>query len=89
MGQKSHFTGADSCHGEFNINIHNAGMLCFATIDVLVVSSSSHPEVSREKYIRKRINEVHCRRLITIWSIGIARKGFNLLNVVKTSFDQN
>ncbi len=75
---KSHFTGLDSCHGEFDINIHNAGMLCFATIDVLVVSSS-HPEVSREKGtpLRKRINKVHYRCLITIWSIGIARRGFH------------
>ncbi len=32
----------------FNINIHKAGMLYFVTIDVLVVSSSSHPEVSGE-----------------------------------------
>ncbi len=45
---KSHFTGLDSCHGEFDINIHKAGILCFATIDVLVASRSSHPEVSRE-----------------------------------------
>ncbi len=31
------------------MNIHKAGLLCLATIDILIVSSSSHPEVSREK----------------------------------------
>ncbi len=45
---KSHFTGLDSCHGEFDINIHKAGILCFATIDILIASRSSHPEVSKE-----------------------------------------
>ncbi len=75
---KSNFTCLDSCHGEFNINIHKAGMLFFAAIDLLIVSSSSHPEVSRVKGtpLRKRINKVHFRCLITIWSIGIARRGF-------------
>ncbi len=39
---------------------------------------SSHPEVSRKKTVRLRkcINKVHFRCLITIWSIGIARRGF-------------
>ncbi len=77
MGLKITFS-LDSCHGEVNINIHKAGMLCFATKDVLVVSSSSHPEVSREKVtLKKFINKVHFRCLITIWSIGIASRGFN------------
>ncbi len=33
---QSHFTGLNPCHGEFDIDIHTAGMLCFATIDILV-----------------------------------------------------
>ncbi len=55
-------------HGEFDINIHKAGMLCFAIIDTLVMSSSSQPEVIREKgtLLIRRINKVHFRCLITI-----------------------
>ncbi len=70
------------------MNIHKAGMLRFATIDQLVVrSSSSRPEGSREKLtpLRKRTNKDHFRCLIAIWNIGIARRGLNELNFVKTS----
>ncbi len=63
------------------MNIHKAGMLRFATIDLQLVvrSSSSRPEVSREKGtpLRKRTNKDHFRYLITIWSIGVARRGLN------------
>ncbi len=46
-----YFTGLDSCHREFDMNIHKAGMLRFASIDLQLVvrSCSSRPEVSREK----------------------------------------
>ncbi len=70
------------------MNIHKAGMLRLATIDLqLVVRSSSHPEVSREKGtpLRNRTNKDHVRCLITIWSIGIARRGLNEQIFVKTS----
>ncbi len=73
---QSHFTGLNPCHGEFDIDIHTAGMLCFATIDVLVVSSCSQPEVSRENGSPQKMYKVHFRCVITIWSIGIARRGF-------------
>ncbi len=33
-GFENHFTGLDSCHQEFIINIHKAGMLRFATLDL-------------------------------------------------------
>ncbi len=63
------------------MNIHKAGLLW---LDILIVSSSSHPEVSREKGTPLR--KGHFRCLITIWSIGIVRRGLNeLLIVVKTS----
>uniref|UniRef100_A0A671QDI0 tRNA (uracil-O(2)-)-methyltransferase n=1 Tax=Sinocyclocheilus anshuiensis TaxID=1608454 RepID=A0A671QDI0_9TELE len=49
--------------------------------------SSSSPEVSREKgtTLRKRTNKDNFRCLISIWSIGNARRGLNELIFVKTS----
>ncbi len=70
------------------MNIHKAGMLRFATIDLQLVvrSSSSRPEVSREGTpLRKRTNKDHFRYLITIWSTEIARRGLNEIIFVKTS----
>ncbi len=55
------------------MNIHKAGMLHFATLDLQrVVRSSSRPEVSREKGtpLRKRKNKDNFRCLIIIWSIN-------------------
>ncbi len=69
-----------------DMNIQKAGMLLLATIELQhVVRSSSRPEVSREKVLRKHTNKDHFRCLITIWSIGMARRGLNELIFVKTS----
>ncbi len=61
------------------MNIHKAGMLHFATIDLQLVVRSSRPEASREKGtpLRKCTNKDNFRCLLTIWSIGIARRGLN------------
>ncbi len=66
------------------MNIYKAGMLRFATIDLqLVVRSRS--EQRKGTPLRKSTNKDHFRCLITIWSIGIARRGLNELIFVKTS----
>ncbi len=72
----------DSCHGEVDMNIHKAGMLRFVTINLQLVvrSTSSRPEASREKVLLSenvQIKIILC--LITIWSIGIDRRGLNEL----------
>ncbi len=66
------------------MNIHKAGMLRFATIDLqLVVRSSS--EKRKGTPLRKRTNKDLFRCLITIWNIGIVRRWLNELNFEKTS----
>ncbi len=64
------------------MNIHKAGMLRFVTINLQLVvrSTSSRPEASREKVLLSenvQIKIILC--LITIWSIGIDRRGLNEL----------
>ncbi len=71
------------------MNIHKAGMLRFATIDLQLVvrSSNSCPEASSEKVLLSENIQIKIifRCLITIWSIGIPRRGLNELIFVKTS----
>ncbi len=63
----------DSCHAEFDMNIHKAGMLRFATIDLqLEKQQSSRSEQRNGTPLRKRTNKDDFRCLITIWCIGIA-----------------
>ncbi len=66
------------------------GVFIMCTLRMSV--SGSVQEVSREKGtpLRKCTSKDNFRCLITIWSIGIARRGLNELIFVKTSkFDQN
>ncbi len=86
MGLKIIFHCLDTCHKEFNMNIHKSGMLRFATTDpqIVVRSSSSRPEVSVETVL---LTENAFFILNKVWSIGITRRGLNKHIKKKRKFD--
>ncbi len=80
---KSYFTGLDSFYREFYMNIHKAGMLHFATIDL----QQKQQQSSRSEQIHT--NTDHFRCLNTITSIGIARRELWTNFCENLKFDQN
>ncbi len=68
------------------VHIYRDHMLAEAPCARFIYQSAAVREASREKGtpLRKRTNKDAFRCLITIWSIGIARRGLNELIFVET-----
>ncbi len=82
-GFENHFTGLDSCNREFDYSQSWNAALCNDRPPTFVEKQqqSSRSEQRKGTPLRKRTNKDHFRCLITILSIGIAKRGLK--------FDQN